>query len=53
MVDHSLQNAYGTLHGGCTATLVDVLGTMALLTKEAEAPGGPQGVFKESPKKPN
>ncbi|CAJ1417632.1 unnamed protein product [Effrenium voratum] len=39
LVDHSLQNAYGTLHGGCTATLVDVLGTMALLTKDPKRPG--------------
>ncbi|KAL6771902.1 hypothetical protein ACKKBG_A28220 [Auxenochlorella protothecoides x Auxenochlorella symbiontica] len=28
-----LQNRYGTLHGGCIATLVDVVGSAALLTK--------------------
>ena len=27
-----VQNRYGTLHGGCVATLVDVVSTAALLT---------------------
>jgi len=27
-------NAYGTLHGGATSTLVDIVGTLALLTKD-------------------
>ncbi|CAK9008532.1 unnamed protein product [Durusdinium trenchii] len=38
-ITEALQNSYGTLHGGCTATIVDVLGTMALLTKDATRPG--------------
>ena len=29
-VGKELQNAYSTLHGGATSTLVDVVGTMAL-----------------------
>ena len=36
--DH-MANLYGTLHGGATSTLVDVLGTMALLTQDASRPG--------------
>ncbi|KAG2450492.1 hypothetical protein HYH02_004993 [Chlamydomonas schloesseri] len=31
-VRERVQNRYGTLHGGCTATLVDTLTTAALLT---------------------
>ena len=38
-VGPSLQNSRGTLHGGAAATLVDVLGTMALLTKDPQRPG--------------
>lgn len=34
----SLQNRYGTLHGGCIATMVDVFTTAALWTV-----GGPPG----------
>lgn len=34
-----LQNTYGTLHGGATSTIVDVLGTMALLTQDPTKPG--------------
>ena len=30
-VTNELANNYGTLHGGCISTLVDVVGTMALL----------------------
>jgi acyl-coenzyme A thioesterase 13 len=36
-VPHS--NSYGTLHGGCTATLVDIVGTMAALTVDPLRPG--------------
>ncbi|KAK2080531.1 hypothetical protein QBZ16_000384 [Prototheca wickerhamii] len=32
-VTEELQNRYGTLHGGCIATLVDIIGTAAQLTK--------------------
>eukprot|EP00931_Biecheleriopsis_adriatica_P064281 TRINITY_DN39087_c0_g1_i1.p1 TRINITY_DN39087_c0_g1~~TRINITY_DN39087_c0_g1_i1.p1 ORF type:complete len:181 (-),score=37.09 TRINITY_DN39087_c0_g1_i1:165-683(-) len=38
-VEPSIQNAYGTMHGGCAATVVDVLGTMALLSKDPKRPG--------------
>jgi acyl-coenzyme A thioesterase 13 len=31
-VSESVQNRYGTLHGGCIATLVDVVTTAALVT---------------------
>lgn len=34
VVDTGLQNTYGTLHGGAIATIVDVVGTMALLAKD-------------------
>ncbi len=29
-----LQNSYATLHGGAITTIVDVIGTMALMTKD-------------------
>jgi len=32
-VELRVQNRNGTLHGGCTATIVDVVGTAALLTQ--------------------
>jgi acyl-coenzyme A thioesterase 13 len=32
-VEPRVQNRNGTLHGGCTATIVDVVGTAALLTQ--------------------
>eukprot|EP00055_Hartaetosiga_balthica_P008069 m.28923 g.28923 ORF g.28923 m.28923 type:complete len:232 (-) comp6103_c0_seq1:3737-4432(-) len=32
-------NAYNTLHGGAAATLVDIVGTMALLTLDPSRPG--------------
>lgn len=32
-VSPQVQNRYGTLHGGCIATIVDTVGTAALLTK--------------------
>ena len=35
--DH--QNAGGTLHGGVTATLVDMVSTWALMTTGREVPG--------------
>eukprot|EP00127_Corallochytrium_limacisporum_P005545 Clim_evm62s207 gene=Clim_evmTU62s207 len=38
-VDRSLSNAYYTLHGGATATLVDIVGTIALLTMDYKRPG--------------
>merc|ERR1712203_412601 len=38
-VGPALQNAYGTMHGGAAATIVDVLGTMALLSVDAKKPG--------------
>ena len=31
-VDDSVRNRYGTLHGGCTATLIDTVGSAALVT---------------------
>lgn len=31
MVTEALANNYGTLHGGCISTIVDVVGTLALL----------------------
>jgi len=31
VVSDALANNYGTLHGGCISTLVDVVGTLALL----------------------
>lgn len=31
-VDNSVRNRYETLHGGCTATLVDTVGSAALVT---------------------
>ena len=38
-VTHETANNFGTLHGGFTATLVDVVGTMALLSRDAGRPG--------------
>ena len=38
-VTPSLTNNYGTLHGGVTATLVDVVGTLALLGRDPLRPG--------------
>lgn len=38
-VDEGHTNAYGTLHGGATCTLVDVVGTLALLAHDAGRPG--------------
>jgi len=38
-VDEACTNAFGTLHGGMTATLVDVVGTLALLTRDSGRPG--------------
>ena len=33
-VTESLSNTYGTMHGGAFSTCIDVLGSMALLTKD-------------------
>ena len=38
-VDEEHQNRGGTLHGGLTATLVDVVSTYALMTTGTGAPG--------------
>ncbi|XP_051668805.1 acyl-coenzyme A thioesterase 13 [Manacus candei] len=38
-VEEEHTNRYGTLHGGLTATLVDVVSTAALLYTERAAPG--------------
>ena len=38
-VTPDLTNNYGTLHGGVTATLVDVVGTLALLGRDPLRPG--------------
>jgi acyl-coenzyme A thioesterase 13 len=38
-VTAEVANSYGTLHGGATSLLVDVVGTMALLTRDATRPG--------------
>lgn len=38
-VDESVQNAFSTLHGGATATIVDVVGTIALLSLDPAKPG--------------
>ncbi|XP_077446409.1 acyl-coenzyme A thioesterase 13 [Stigmatopora argus] len=38
-VEKEHTNGYGTLHGGLTATLVDVISTMALMNTERGAPG--------------
>ena len=38
-VTPSLTNNYGTLHGGATATLIDVVGTLALLGRDPTRPG--------------
>jgi len=35
----NLQNSYGTLHGGAIAVMVDVVGTLALMSKDASRPG--------------
>lgn len=38
-VNPGIQNTYGTLHGGAVCTLVDVVGTMALLTTDPTRAG--------------
>ena len=38
-VNEGLANAFGTMHGGAVSTLVDVVGTLALLCKDPERPG--------------
>jgi acyl-coenzyme A thioesterase 13 len=39
VVAASHSNSYGTLHGGCTATMVDIVGTMAALCVDPLRPG--------------
>mmetsp|Transcript_4075 Transcript_4075/g.5128 ORF Transcript_4075/g.5128 Transcript_4075/m.5128 type:complete len:198 (+) Transcript_4075:218-811(+) len=39
VVDESLKNAFGTLHGGAIATIVDIAGTLAILAKDDSKPG--------------
>ena len=38
-VTDSLANNFGTLHGGCISTIVDVVGTLALLGKDPSRAG--------------
>ena len=38
-VGPTLCNAFGTLHGGAIATLVDIMGTLALLGRDSSRPG--------------
>ena len=38
-VDEHLTNAYGTLHGGAVSTLVDIVGTLALLSRDPTRAG--------------
>jgi acyl-coenzyme A thioesterase 13 len=38
-VEEKSANGYGTLHGGFIATIVDVVGTLALLAKDHNKPG--------------
>lgn len=38
-VTNDIANNFGTLHGGATATLVDVVGTLALLGRDPTRPG--------------
>ena len=38
-VEERHSNSYGTLHGGATSTIVDIVGTMAALTVDPLRPG--------------
>lgn len=38
-VEKALENAYSTLHGGAICTIVDVVGTMAILSLDPTKPG--------------
>jgi acyl-coenzyme A thioesterase 13 len=38
-VTESLANSYGTLHGGATASLIDIVGTLACLSVDPTRPG--------------
>ena len=38
-VEKALENAYNTLHGGAICTIVDVVGTMAILSLDVTKPG--------------
>ena len=51
-VPESLSNTYGTMHGGAVSTVIDVLGTMALLTKDhtrAVRPPTPAAISQVAP----
>jgi acyl-coenzyme A thioesterase 13 len=39
LVDFEHANNFGTLHGGCTSLLIDVVGTLALLSTDPLRPG--------------
>lgn len=38
-VNQELENAFATLHGGAIASVVDICGTLALLSKDQNKPG--------------
>ena len=38
-VTAEVSNSYGTLHGGCTSTIIDIVGTSAALTVDPLRPG--------------
>ena len=38
-VSESMTNSYGTMHGGCIGTLIDVLGTLACLVNDPSRAG--------------
>ena len=38
-VTTALSNSYGTLHGGASATVIDIVGSMALLSRDPTRPG--------------
>ena len=39
LLSKALENAYNTLHGGAICTIVDVVGTMAILSLDVTKPG--------------
>jgi acyl-coenzyme A thioesterase 13 len=38
-VTQAVANSYGTLHGGCTALIIDVAGTLAILSANSKKAG--------------
>ena len=38
-IEPNLLNSYGTVHGGATGTLIDIVGTLALLSRDVTKPG--------------